>query len=247
MIFSFSASFFASLLGLTLKAIRVAFDALARVTSVSVTIPMSAKMIFGFTSSCFIWLIAFLIASDEPCTSDLIIRFNSSADSSVNAESLVANDNGFFPTFASSALLSLNVLASFSLSNTIKSSPALAAPLMPKISTGVDGRASAIFFPLSFIIALIFPHFNPLTKKSPFFRVPVVTIIVATGPLPTSIFDSKTTPVAFESKSVFKSKISACSTIASISLSKFNFVFAEISTINVSPDRSSAINSYSSN
>ena len=92
----------------------------------------------------------------------------------------------------------LNDLASFSLSKTIRSSPALAAPLIPKISTGVEGGASLIFFPLSLIIALIFPHCNPLTKKSPFLRVPVVTIIVATGPLPTSILDSKTTPVAFD-------------------------------------------------
>ena len=59
------------------------------------------------------------------------------------------------------------------------------------------------------MIALIFPHFNPLTKKSPFFKIPVVTIIVATGPLPVSILDSNTTPVAFDSKSVLRSKISA--------------------------------------
>ena len=31
-------------------------------------------------------------------------------------------------------------------------------------SIGVDGNASFIFFPLSFIIALTFPHLNPLTK-----------------------------------------------------------------------------------
>jgi len=73
-IFSFSANFFASLLGLTLNAIKAAFDAFARVTSVSVTIPMSAKIIFGLTSSCLIWLIAFLMASDDPWTSDLIIK-----------------------------------------------------------------------------------------------------------------------------------------------------------------------------
>ena len=36
-----------------------------------------------------------------------------------------------------------------------------------------------------------------------------VTIIFTTGPLPVSIFDSKTTPFAFNSKSDFKSKSSA--------------------------------------
>ena len=54
LIFSFSANFFASLLGFTLKAIKTALEAFAKVTSVSVTIPISAKMILGFTSSCFI-------------------------------------------------------------------------------------------------------------------------------------------------------------------------------------------------
>ena len=62
-----------------------------------------------------------------------------------------------------------------------------------------------------------------------------------------SIFDSKTTPVAFDSKSVLRSRISAWRIIASISLSRFDLVFADISTIKVSPDKSSAINSCSSN
>ena len=65
------------------------------------------------------------------------------------------------------------------------------------------------------MIALTLPHFKPLTKKSPFLSVPDVTIMLATGPLPVSIFDSKTIPVAFESKSVFRSKISAWRIIAS--------------------------------
>ena len=46
-IFSFSASFLASLLGLTLKAINTALEAFANVTSVSVTIPISAKIILA--------------------------------------------------------------------------------------------------------------------------------------------------------------------------------------------------------
>ena len=66
------------MLGFTLNAIITAFDAFAKVTSVSVTIPISERSIFGFTSSCLIWSIAFLIASDDPWTSDLIIIFNSS-------------------------------------------------------------------------------------------------------------------------------------------------------------------------
>ena len=100
---------------------------------------MSAKIIFGFTSSCLIRLIAFLIASEDPWTSDLIIKFNSSVELSENADSWVANVKGFLPSLVSWALFSLKDFASFSLSKTIKSSPAFAAPLIPKISTGVDG------------------------------------------------------------------------------------------------------------
>ena len=52
---------------------------------------------------------------------------------------------GLFPSFFSCILASHNDLASFSLFKTIKSSPALAAPLIPKISTGVAGSAVSIF------------------------------------------------------------------------------------------------------
>ena len=135
--------------------------------------------------------------------------FNSSVVFSENALSFDAKLRLFTPSFASITLASAKFFASFSEFKTTKSSPELDAPFIPSISTGADGRAFSIFFPLSLIIARILPHLRPLTKKSPFYKVPVVTIIVATGPLPMSILDSKTTPVAFDSKSVLRSKISA--------------------------------------
>ena len=70
-------------------------------------------------------------------------------------------------------------------------------------------------------------------------------ITFAIGPLPISILDSNTIPFASVSKSVFRSNISACKTTLSTNLSKFCFVLVDISTINVSPDKSSAISSYS--
>ena len=70
---------------------------------------------------------------------------------------------------------------------------------MPKISTGVEGSATSTVWFSSLIIALIFPHVFPLTKKSPFFKLPFVTRTVDTGPLPLSILDSKITPVALDS------------------------------------------------
>ena len=45
--------------------------------------------------------------------------------------------------------------------------------------------------------------------------------MLATYPIPISIFDSKTIPLAFVSKSVFKSNNSDCKIIDSTSLSKF--------------------------
>ena len=62
----FSASFFASLFGLTLKPISTAFEALAKVTSVSVITPILDKIIFGETSLFFILSIAVLSASLDP-------------------------------------------------------------------------------------------------------------------------------------------------------------------------------------
>ena len=67
------------------------------------------------------------------------------------ADSCVANDNGFLTSLLSSVLLSLRFFASFSLFKTIKSSPDFAAPLIPKISTGVEGIAWSIFLTLSFM------------------------------------------------------------------------------------------------
>ena len=61
-----SANFLASLFGLTLKPITTALEAFAKVISVSVITPMPDNIIFGITSECFIFAIAFFNASVEP-------------------------------------------------------------------------------------------------------------------------------------------------------------------------------------
>ena len=66
LIFSASANFFASLLGLTLKPITMALEAFARLISFSVITPILDKIIFGITSSCLIFSIAFFNASLDP-------------------------------------------------------------------------------------------------------------------------------------------------------------------------------------
>ena len=90
-----SANFFASLLGLTLKPITIAFEAFARVISVSVITPIFDSIIFGATSSCLIFSIAFLSASLDPWTSDLIIIGSSlRIELSSNADSFFAEIKG---------------------------------------------------------------------------------------------------------------------------------------------------------
>ena len=66
--------------------------------------------------------------------------------------------------------------------------------------------------------------------------------MVDTGPFHLSILDSITTPLALSEYDAFKSKISDCRRMLSLSLSKFNFFIAETSTNKVSPLKSSAIN-----
>ena len=78
-----------------MKPIRIALEAFAKTTSVSVITPIFDKIIFGVTSSCLIFSIAFLIASLDPWTSDLIIIGNSSGVKlSLKADSLLAEISG---------------------------------------------------------------------------------------------------------------------------------------------------------
>ena len=100
---------------------------------------MSDRIIFDFTSSCLIWEIALFIASDDPWTSDFTIILSSSETLSLNADSCVTKVKGFFPSLVSCSLVSQRDFASFSVSKTKKSSPALTVPLIPSISTGEAG------------------------------------------------------------------------------------------------------------
>ena len=59
-----------------------------------------------------------------------MIILSSSETLSLNADSCVTKDKGFFPSLTSCNLASQRDFASFSVSKTKKSSPALAAPLI---------------------------------------------------------------------------------------------------------------------
>src|SRR5947209_5353287 len=78
-------------------------------------------------------------------------------------------------------------------------------------------------------------------KKSPGFKVPFCTRMVATGPRPLSTRDSSTVPLAGASGLAFSSRKSATSKIISSSLSMPFFCFAETSTNSASPPHSEGI------
>ena len=60
-------------------------------------------------------------------------------------------------------------------------------------------------------------------KKSPLFNFPLLIKTVDTGPLPLSILDSITTPLAGSENEALRSNISDCNKIFSFSLSKLIF------------------------
>ena len=92
---------------------------------------------------------------------------------------------------------------------------------------GVDGPADWTLLPKSFNKALTLPDSLPTTKISPTFKVPALTSIVITDPLPLSTFDSITTPFALIVGSLFNSINSDCNSKASIRLSSPSLFFAE--------------------
>ncbi len=129
---------------------------------------------------------------------------------------------------------------------TANESPASGVPFIPRTSTGSPGIASCTCSPLSLIRARTRPHSEPTTKMSPVLRVPFWTRIVATEPLPCTIFASITDPWASRLGLALRSRISDCKKIASSSLSRFIFFLAETSTHKTSPPMSSMITSWRS-
>ena len=126
-------------------------------------------------------------------------------------------------------------------------SPAAGTSESPNISTGIDGPADLIFFPVSSNIALILPYVDPTSIESPTFNVPFWTSRLATGPLPLSSFASITVPFAFLFGFAFNSSISEVKRTISSNVLIPSPCFAETGTHTVSPPQSSAIKPYSVN
>ena len=127
----------------------------------------------------------------------------------------------------------------------MNTSPAAGTSESPRISTGVDGVASFTRLPLSSIIALTLPKLAPAEIKSPTFKVPFCTRIVATGPRPLSSSASITSPLAFLFLSAFNSRISAVNRIVSRRSSIPSPLLAETFTHSVLPPHSEDTSSYS--
>ena len=143
--------------------------------------------------------------------------------------------------FDCSFLVSPILLASFSVSNAMNLSPAPGTSFKPVISTGVDGNASIISLPKSFLSVLTLPYAVPTTIGSPNLNVPFCTNTVTTGPKCLSNLDSTTVPIAYLLGFALYSLISATKTMFSNNSLTPSPDLAEILHTIVSPPHSSGV------
>ena len=138
-------------------------DALARLTSDSVMPPTPVEMTLTpdrcRSTAC---VSAFAIASTEPCTSALSTILTSLTSPALILSRMFSSDTRPLPASSflrlrASCRCSTSALAAFSSLTTLKISPASGTPSRPSTSTGVDGPASVIAWPLSPSMARIFP------------------------------------------------------------------------------------------
>ena len=131
----------------TLKPKIAAFDAAARVTSDSVMAPTPPNRMRTLTSSVPMRSRPAVIASSEPCTSDLSTTGSSPSPPSRSWENMSSSvpRAPVAVTCAWSRRLrcrySVISRARFSLSTTARRSPGSGTPSRPRISTGVEGPA----------------------------------------------------------------------------------------------------------
>ena len=219
-------------------------EALAMRTSFFVTSPTSAETI----SSCtFVLLIPSRIcrtASAEPKTSALMMSLSTrcwvaamlakscSTDTSRGAST--APD--FFRRWPSSSARFSASRADFT---AWKIAPLSGVPDQPMTRAGVPGGASLTGLPWSLKSARTLAHWAPHTRASPTRRVPRCTMTVASGPRPTSTWDSTIVPLASALGLALSSRTSVWSKITSRSSLTPVPLTAETGTVIVSPPQSS--------
>ena len=166
---SVSAVSFALASGRILKPITIALDADARMISDSLIAPTPEWIHFTATSSFESFNRLCLTASTEPCTSALIMMFNSLT---LPAWIWLYRSSSDILDFVSASIFTLLCeiyvseicLASFSLSTAIKISPADGTVSRPRICTGVDGVASVTRTPFELCIARTLPWEDPTAR-----------------------------------------------------------------------------------
>ena len=185
-------------LALTLNPIIKASDALARTISLSVIAPTAPLITDTFTPSTDIFSKEFFTASKLPFTSAFKTIFISFIPSWIlpNKSSKVIPEKLLSFSRLRSFLSSAICLACFSDSKAMNLSPALGTSEIPVTSTGVDGVASTMFWPKSFLRVRTLPKELPITIGSPKRSVPFWINKVTTEPTLLSFFDSITAPEA---------------------------------------------------
>ena len=139
-------------------------------------------------------------ASTEPCTSPLMMTRSSCCPASgmrlesSSSDTLAVAGMRLLAIFP--RRLSAISWAFFGSFTACIGSPAPGTSDRPRISTGVDGPASWMFLPCSFVIARTLPKPAPARMKSPTRSVPSWTRTRATGPRPRSRRASSTVPLA---------------------------------------------------
>ncbi len=197
----------------------------ARRTSESEISPVSFRITLTFRSSSLKDSTAAAIASRDPATSALIIRFI------CVFVSLPKFSNGFFlPKFV---WTTSDVTVESEVRITV--SPTPGAFSKPKTSTGIETEASFTCLPSLSTNDRTLPFVEADVISWPTSNLPFLTKIVATGPRNLSKADSITTPSNFWPTSSFNSDISATRLIISSKSSTPWPVLAEMGTVTTSP------------
>ena len=181
-------------------------------------------------------------ASCEPCTSALTISGSVCTSPSLICSSMVSS----LAACCLASLTSRNLPRGTARSRAPCARPAAPALLaggrnlgQALISTGMDGPASLVGLLFSSSIARTRPYALPASTTSPRLSVPLVTRMVAIGPLPLSSWASTTVPLAGASTGAFSSSTSACSSTCSSSSSTPVPILADTGTKGESPPYSS--------
>ncbi len=235
--------------GRTLKPTMMALAVEASRISDSEIAPTPLWMTLTATSSLESLSRLALTASAEPWTSALTTMLSSFISpffiwsnrfSSVTLDCCLASSSLAFCLRCSTSWRAMRSSVTAS-----KASPGPGTSARPVISTGTEGPACLMVFPLSSVMTRTWPTAVPAMMVSPWFRVPFCTSRVAMGPRFLSRRASMTVPLAARLGLALSSCISAVRITVSSSSSMPMPVLAEMRHTSVSPPHSAGTRSCS--